>query len=166
MSISPLLSKQKQLQEIDPSLSPFESKRNIEGDRCLFFKKEEVDELLGHYVKFYPNGVLLVLRDEAKDFLKKNNPELKFESKSFIFYNTDSVENINDKKPIFQIHNRNRNRNTRTLEEPIRDLEVVVCEHYLYVKEIGNTTKEYLVDVLTGEKIEYITEDNQLSFDI
>ena len=165
MSASKLLQSQKQLEEIDPSLSRFESKRNREGDWCLFFNKQEIDELFGHYVKFYPNGVLLVLSDDAKDFLKKNYPELKYESKSFIFYNDEKVDNINDKQPIFKIHNRNKNRDTKSYEEPIRDIEIVVCEHYLYVKEIGNSIKEYLVDVLTGEKIQYITDDAQYTMD-
>ena len=167
MSNNTILSKLNPLEEIDQSQSPFESKRNREGDWCLFFKKQEVNELFGHYVKFYPNGVLLILKDEAKDFLRKNYPNIKYESKSFIFYNTENVENINDKEPIFSIHNRNKNIDNKTYDEPLRDIDIIVCEHYLYVKEsIGNKTKEYLIDVITGDKTKFITDEDQLTIDI
>lgn len=165
MFTSKLLQSQKQLEEIDPSLSRFDSKRNREGDWCLFFKKQELVDLFGHYVKFYPNGVLLVLSDDAKDFLKKNYPELKYESKSFVFYNNEDVENVSEKEPIFKIHNRNKNKDTKSYDEPIRDVDVVVCEHYLYVREVGNSIKEYLVDVLTGEKIQSLTKEDQYTMD-
>ena len=158
-----------ELTEIDSKNSNFESKRNREGDRCLFFNREEVNELLGHEVKFYKNGVLLVLLDYAKDFTKEKNPNLKIESKSFIFYNDEKVSKVEDKKPIFEIHNRNRDKETRILKEPVKDIEVKVCEHYLYVKESNletNLTVEYFVDVLTGEKIFDLKDTDQISFEI
>lgn len=157
------------LPEISPAESKFESKRNKEGDRCLFFKGTEVDELLGHEVKFYETGVLLVLLDYAKDFSKETNPDLQVESKSFVFYNNEDVKNDEIKRPIFEIHNRNRNKQTRQLLPPVKDIEVTVGEHHLFVQEIDvktNEKVEYFVDILTGEKLYGITEDSQLSFDI
>ncbi len=158
----------KELEEIAPEKSPFESKLNKELDHCLFFKKEEVTELMGHYVKFYPNGVLLVIQDKYKDFSRKNNPDLKYESKSFIFYNNEPVENAQDKEPIFKIHNRNWKSEVRELQPPVKDVDVKVYEHYLYVTEIiDGIKKEYLVDVLTGKPEPCIMQEaDQLAYDI
>ena len=155
-----------ELEEIPAEKSFFESKRNTEGDKCLFFKREEVDELMGHYVKFYKNGVLLVLKDDAKDYSFTTNPKLKYESKSFAFYNDLPVEDGKFKKPVFEIHNRNRSRESSAINPPIKDIDVKVYEHFLLVREIGATTTEYTVDILTGEKTYFVNNENQLSFDI
>lgn len=152
-----------ELPQIDPNHSLFESKRNTEGDWCLFFKKEEVDELMGHKVEFYPNGVLLVLKEGAKDFSKQTNPNLIFESKSFVFYNNEPIGEFERKRPILEIHNRNRDKQTRTLLEPIKDVDVKVFEHFLYVKD---GSKIRTIDILTGNEIFEYQPCNQIGFDI
>lgn len=158
---------EKELEEIPSGKSLFESKRNREGDRCLFFKTEEVDTLFGHEVKFYPNGALLVLREDAKDYSKNKDPMLKIESKSFIFYNNEKVENIQDKEPVLRIHNRNKNKETGEFEPPIKDIEVKIFEHSILVEEtIGDLKNIYAIDVLTGDKTSFVTDDEQLSYDI
>ena len=157
-----------ELSEIDPQKSSYVSKRNKEGDRCLFYKRDEVTELVGHEVKFYENGVLLVLLDYAKDYSKDKHPNLKIESQSYIFYNNEEIKDMTMKQPVFEIHNRNKNKQTMKILPPVKDIEIRVFKHYLYVKSIDteeNTTTEYVVDVLTGKKTFAFDESNQISID-
>jgi len=146
--------------ELKPMLeeeNKFFQQGRSEGAPYLFYKYEELCDLMGHKIIYYPNGVLLALRNEFRDFET---------SKSFVFIN-------NQAETIIDIHNRNSVRDPktkdRTLFPPKFDIEIKVCEDYIYVKETDFETKsetEYVVDILTKQKNYINTKNDQLGMNI
>ena len=111
----------------------------------------------------------MVLKDYAKDYSKEKYPNITIESQSYIFYNNEPVNDPSDKKPIFEIHNRNRNKETRECYPPTKDIKIKVCQHHLYVREtdiVSKQTIEYFIDILTGNKIFDIDLLSQISIEI
>ena len=112
----------KEFHEIEPITEKeslhYECKRS-EGAPYLFYDFEECCDLMGHGVVFYPNGVLMFIKDENKDYTT---------SRSFVFYNNDMVD-------VFKAHNRRSlyNKETRTNEylPPLKNIEVKVFEKYI-----------------------------------
>lgn len=155
-----LLKKLKGLKELEPSVEQksryFEFGRS-EGAPYLFYKGEEFCDLMGHEIIYYPNGVLLRLKDNCKDFET---------SKSFVFYN-------NNKLRVAKAHNRisvfDFKARMSTYRPPEKDIEVKVYQDYIYVRETNFKTKEVeeqIISVHTGEKLNNIIESNQLSIDL
>lgn len=139
-----------ELSEI-PEEKSFFGGRRYDGEAYLFYKGEPLDALTGHEIKYYPNGVLLVLKESLRYF---------DESRSFVFYN-------NEGKQVFKEYNTKRyyNRALAMSEavKPTYDLEVKVLERFLYVKETDFETRdvnEYFIDVLTGQKIVDVFEQS------
>ena len=134
----------------------FQSGRS-EGAPYLFYDFEEFCDLMGHGVTFYPNGVLLYIKDKNKDYET---------SRSFVFYNNDKLE-------VLKAHNRRSQYNPETRSTkylpPIKDIEVKVYKDYIYIKETvfeTNEIQERIIDVHTGEKLNDFVDGQQVSMDL
>lgn len=144
-----------ELSQITEKENKFFQSGKSEGAPYLFYKFEEFEDLMGHDICFYENGVLLVLKDSVKDYT---------ESRSFVFFN-------NDGKRVFKAHNR---RPVQTSEgykylRPEEDIQVKVYKDFIRVTKIDLKTKEKsedYYDVLTGEVLQTFNEGEQLSIDI
>ena len=157
MSLYRNLKGYEELQPIDESESKYFKTGRSEGAPYLFHDFEEFCDLMGHGVVFYPNGVLLYMKDQNKDYET---------SRSFVFYNNNKLE-------VFKSHNRRSHFNpetrTSTYLPPLKDIEVKVYADFIYAKETSfetNNVKEYLISVHTGEKIDDLIDGEQLSFNL
>ncbi len=136
------------LEEVPSNLTPFEEGRS-EGAPYLFFNNEELQDLMGHEIKYYPSGVLLVLKEKHKEHSNEN---------SLIFIN-------NDGKQVFSWSNLNYN-GYGARPKPETKIDLVVREGFLHVK-MFNLNKErideYFVTIKEGKKIYDIFEKNNES---
>lgn len=157
MSLSKNLEGFKELKPIEESESKYFKTGRSEGAPYLFHDFEEFCDLMGHGVIFYPNGVLLYIKDQNKDFET---------SRSFVFYN-------NNKQEVFKSHNRRSQFNPETRSStylpPLKDIKVKIYKDFIYTKETvfeTNQVVEYLIDVHTGQKIDDLIDGEQLSFNL
>ena len=146
----------KELQPIEESESRHFKSGRSEGAPYLFYKDEEFCDLMGHEIVFYPNGVLLKLKDMYKD-----HPT----SKSFVFYNNNKIR-------VVKSHNRRPSYNFETRSNkylpPVVDIEIKVYENYIYLKETNFETKqveEQIFSVHTGEKLNDLAKSEQMSIE-
>lgn len=144
----------KELKPIEEKCSKHFKSGRSEGAPYLFYKDEEFCDLMGHEIVFYPNGVLLQLKDRYKD-----HPT----SKSYVFYNNNKVRIVksHNRRPSFNLETR-----TNTYLPPLVDIEIKVYENYIYLKETNLETKEVTEEIFsvhTGEKLNNLAESEQLS---
>lgn len=136
------------MQEIDPKTSPYSVGRDKEGAPYLFYNMEEFEDLMGHEVKFYSNGVLLSLKDKFKT---------SEDEQSFIFYN-------NNKQRVLNITN-SKNLDSKA---PNVDYQVVVHRGFVEVTETNRETKEketYFQSIKTCCKVTDVFNTNDVVLD-
>lgn len=157
MSLYKKLRGLKELDPIDEKQSKHFKNGRSEGAPFLFYNDEEFCDCMGHELVFYPNGVLMRIKDKLKDFET---------SRSFVFYN-------NNKLKVLKAHNRRSSYNLAMRMSdylpPLKDIEVKIYENYIYVKETNFETKEVeeqIISVHTGEKLNNLAESEQLSIDL
>ena len=144
MSIYSRIKSESPLEEIDKYKTPFSRSNTNKGYECLVF---EDDEILydggGHYIKFYPNGALMVLKESCKYY-----PD----SKSFMFFN-------NNGEKVFEMYNSIKVKNSSHQSDflpPEKDIEVTIYNGHILVKEISlidGSEEEYFISVKSGKKI-------------
>ena len=124
------------MKEIDPKDSPFSVGKDKEGAPYLFYNMEEFEDLMGHEVKFFPNGVLLSLKDKFKQ---------KPDEQSFIFYN-------NKKQIVLNV----TNSKILNSQAPNNDYNIVVHRGFIEVTETNRETLEketYFKSIKTCNKV-------------
>ena len=135
----------------------FSIERDTEGFFGVYFKGEYVTDLAGHQWEFHEQGILLSLKDQSKDV---------DESRSFIFYN-------NEGKKILDVHNRRYIKDPTTGRKsyirPNKDIQVEVYKDCITIIEISLETQEenkYIIDILTGEKLNSLIDGDQFTLNI
>lgn len=129
--------------EINPEESKFSGRRS-EGEPYLFFGETDIEPLHGRELKYYENGVLLVLRDKYKPFSN---------SKHFAFFSNKGVEVFSRRNTEYQYNFETR---TNTPITPKFDMEIQITQHYVHVVETDLETKEdteYYVNIASGKKL-------------
>ena len=131
------------LDEIDPEKSNFSFGRS-EGAPYLFFKGEELQDLMGHEIKFYNSGVLLVFKNKHKEHDNEN---------SFMFFN-------NEGKQILSLSNIKDN-GYGCRKRPSTNIDLIVRDGFIQINllnEQTNQNEEYFVSIKEGKKIYDIFE--------
>ena len=119
-------------------------KRDNEGDWCLFKNYDEyVANMMGRYATYYPNGVLLTLKDKHKRF-----PD----EQSYEFFNNDgvSVYNFSNVGTVRGVTN-----------EPTSKVSLKVQEGLLWIEReslVDDRREEFFVTVKDGHKITDVFE--------
>ena len=134
------------LEEIDQEKTNFSFGRS-EGAPYLFFRGEEHQDLMGHEIKYYNSGVLLVFKDKHKEHENEN---------SFMFFNNDGKQVFSWSNIIYNGYNARK--------QPENKINIVVRESFLQVEILnlkGEKLDEYFVSVKSGQKLYDIFEKKE-----
>ena len=132
------------LEEVDPEKTPFSYGRS-EGAPYLFFNREELQDLMGHEIKFYKSGVLLVFKDKHKEHENEN---------SFIFFNNEGKQVLSISNIKYNGYNP-RNKPKTTISLTPREGFIQIKSENLETEEID----EYFVSIKDGTIIHDVLEN-------